>query len=239
MTKTHIFVPCFIDQLYPQTAVNMVTILKQVGCTVDYNPNQTCCGQPALNAGFWDEAYEVAKKFVADFANKESIVCPSASCVGFIKNHYTKLLGTDVDVSVLEQLQHHIYEFSEFLVNHCDISNLTAQLEGKAMYHDACSALRECQIKEAPRLLLSKVEGLELVENPNSEVCCGFGGTFSAKFEPISVAMAEKKVEEALALSVDYIISTDLSCLMHLQGYIEHKKIPLKTLHLADVLVGE
>lgn len=239
MLKTHIFVPCFIDQLYPQTAVNMVTILKQVGCTVEYNPNQTCCGQPALNAGFWNEAYDVAKKFVADFANKEQVVCPSASCVGFIKNHYKELLGTDVNSSVLEHLQNHIYEFSEFLVDHCDISNLTAQLEGKAMYHDACSALRECQIKEAPRLLLSKVKGLELVENPNSEVCCGFGGTFSAKFEPISVAMAEKKVEEALDLSVDYIISTDLSCLMHLQGYIEKKKIPLKTLHLADVLVGE
>jgi L-lactate dehydrogenase complex protein LldE len=237
--KTHIFVPCFIDQLYPQTAINMVTILKQVGCTIDYNPNQTCCGQPALNAGFWNEAYDVAKKFVADFANKEQVVCPSASCVGFIKNHYKELLGTDVDASVLEHLQNHIYEFSEFLVDYCDISNLSAKLEGKAMYHDACSALRECQIKEAPRLLLSKVEGLELVENPNSEVCCGFGGTFSAKFEPISVAMAEKKVEEALDLSVDYIISTDLSCLMHLQGYIDNKKIPLKTLHLADVLVGE
>jgi len=239
MTKTHIFVPCFIDQLYPQTAINMVTILKQVGCAVDYNPNQTCCGQPALNAGFWNEAYDVAKKFVADFADKEQVVCPSASCVGFIKNHYAELLGTDVAAATLVHLETHIYEFSEFLVDHCDISNLTAQLEGKAMYHDACSALRECQIKEAPRLLLSKVKGLELVENPNSEVCCGFGGTFSAKFEPISVAMAEKKVEEALDLSVDYIISTDLSCLMHLQGYIEKKKIPLKTLHLADVLVGE
>ncbi|WMX16714.1 MULTISPECIES: (Fe-S)-binding protein [unclassified Aureispira] len=238
MTQTHIFVPCFIDQLYPQTAVNMVTVLKQVGCTVEYNPNQTCCGQPALNAGFWNEAYDVAKKFVADFGDKKQVVCPSASCVGFIKNHYKELLGTDVEQPILEHLQKHIYEFSEFLVEHCNIENLTVELEGRAMYHDACSALRECQIKEAPRLLLSKVKGLELLENPNSEVCCGFGGTFSAKYEPISVAMAEKKVEEALDLSAEYIISTDLSCLMHLEGYIKKKKVPLKTLHLADVLVG-
>lgn len=239
MKKIHIFVPCFIDQIYPETAVNMVTVLKQAGCAVDYNPNQTCCGQPALNAGFWNEAYDVAKKFVADFSNKGQIVCPSASCVGFIKNYYKELLGSDVDAEVLDSLQSNIYEFSDFLVNHCDLSQIGSELKGKAMYHDACSALRECQIKEAPRTLLSKVNGLELIENPNSEVCCGFGGTFSAKFEPISVAMAEKKVEEALELGVDYIISTDLSCLMHLQGYIEKKNLALKTLHLADVLIGE
>lgn len=236
--KTHIFVPCFVDQIFPQSAVNMVTILKQVGCTVDYNPNQTCCGQPALNAGFWNEAYDVAKKFVADFEGKERIVCPSASCVGFIKGYYQELLGEDIDQKVLEQLNTTIYEFSEFLVNHCDLSNLTPSFNGKVMYHDSCSALRECKIKEEPRILLSKVQGLELVENPNSEVCCGFGGTFATKFEPISVAMAEKKVEEALALEVDCIVSTDLSCLMHLSGYIEKKELPLKTLHLADILVG-
>lgn len=239
MKKIHIFVPCFIDQIYPQTAVNMVTVLKQVGCVVNYNPNQTCCGQPALNAGFWNEAYDVAKKFVTDFSDKGQIVCPSASCVGFIKNHYKELLGADVEATALANMQANIYEFSDFLVNHCDISSLDSELNGSAMYHDACSALRECQIKEAPRTLLSKVKGLDLIENPNSEVCCGFGGTFSAKFEPISVAMAEKKVEEALDLEVDYIISTDLSCLMHLQGYIEKKNLSLKTLHLADVLVGE
>ncbi|BDS12612.1 (Fe-S)-binding protein [Aureispira anguillae] len=237
--KTHIFIPCFIDQLFPQSAVNMVTVLKQVGCDVTYNPNQTCCGQPALNAGFWEEAQDVAKKFVDDFANQEQVVCPSASCVGFIKNHYRELLGDTVNPAVLEQMTASIYEFSEFLIEHCDTTNLTPVLEGRATYHDSCSALRECSIKEEPRALLSKVKGLELIEHPNAEVCCGFGGTFATKFESISVAMAEKKVEEALDLEVDYIISTDLSCLMHLNGYIEKKELPLKTLHLADVLVGE
>lgn len=216
----------------------MVTILRQLGQKVQYNPNQTCCGQPALNAGFWEEAHDVAQKFVQDFQTAHTIVCPSASCVGFVKQHYERLLGDTASAAVLQHFQDNLWEFSEFLVEQPNWKSLTPVLEGKAMYHDSCAALRECHIKEAPRQLLSLVEGLELVENPNSEVCCGFGGTFAVKFESISVAMAEKKVEEALALEAEYIISTDLSCLMHLNGYIEQKELPLKTLHLADVLMS-
>lgn len=234
----HIFVPCFVDQLFPQTAINMVTLLRQLGQEVDYNPNQTCCGQPALNAGFWEEAHDVAEKFVQDFKDAERIVCPSASCVGFVKQHYTRLLGDGASSATLQHFQDNLWELSEFLTAQTNWNSLTPVLEGRAMYHDSCAALRECGIKEAPRQLLSIVEGLELVDNPNSAVCCGFGGTFAVKFEPISVAMAEKKVEEALALEADYIISTDLSCLMHLNGYIEQRQLPLKTLHLADVLMS-
>lgn len=234
----HIFVPCFVDQLFPQTAINMVTLLRQLGHEVAYNPNQTCCGQPALNAGFWDEAHDVAKKFIQDFKETQTIVCPSASCVGFVKQHYKRLLGDTISPNTLQQLQNNLWELSEFLVQDANWEKLTPALKGRATYHDSCAALRECHIKEAPRQLLSIVEGLELVENPNSEVCCGFGGTFAVKFEPISVAMAEKKVEEALALEADYIISTDLSCLMHLKGYIDQHQLSLKTLHLADVLMS-
>jgi L-lactate dehydrogenase complex protein LldE len=234
----HLFIPCFVDQLFPQTAVNMVTLLRQLGQKVDYNPNQTCCGQPALNAGFWEEAYDVAQKFVGDFAEATTIVCPSASCVGFVKQHYQRLLGDGVKPAVHQHFQDNLWELSEFLIQQTAWQTLTPALDGRAMYHDSCAALRECQIKESPRQLLAQVEGLELVDNPNSEVCCGFGGTFAVKFEPISVAMAEKKVEEALDLEVDYIISTDLSCLMHLDGYIQNKGLPLKTMHLADVLMS-
>lgn len=235
--KTHIFVPCFIDQLFPQTAVNMVTLLKQLGCQVEYNPNQTCCGQPALNAGFWNEAYTVAEKFTKDFYDKDLIICPSASCVGFIKNYYKELLGVNTNAQSLQHLTENIYELSDFIVKFCDISKIKSPFKGRVMYHDSCSALRECKIKEAPRKLLQQIKGLELVENPNSEVCCGFGGTFSTKFEPISVAMAEQKVEDALKLKAEFIVSTDLSCLMHLEGYIQQKQIPIKTMHLVDVLL--
>lgn len=234
----HIFVPCFVDQLFPQTAVNMVTLLRQLGLEVAYNANQTCCGQPALNAGFWEEAHDVAKKFVADFKDADTVVCPSASCVGFVKQHYERLLGDSVTSGTLQHLQNNLWELSEFILQQPNWERLTPVLKGRAMYHDSCAALRECNIKQGPRTLLGLVEGLELVDNPNTEVCCGFGGTFAVKFEPISVAMAEKKVEEALALEVDYIISTDLSCLMHLNGYIEQRQLSLKTLHLADVLMS-
>ena len=131
-----------------------------------------------------------------------------------------------------------MYELSDFLVNVLKITDFGARLEGKATYHDSCAALRECKIKNEPRLLLSNVSGLELTELQDVETCCGFGGTFAVKFESISIAMAEQKVENALATEAQYLISTDLSCLMHLQGYINNKKHNLKTLHLADVLAN-
>ncbi|MGQ0738972.1 MAG: (Fe-S)-binding protein, partial [Bacteroidota bacterium] len=129
-----------------------------------------------------------------------------------------------------------IYELSEFLVNVLKMEDFGASLNGKATYHDSCAGLRECKIKEEPRKLLSHVTGLELAEINDVETCCGFGGTFAVKFEAISVAMGEQKVENALATGADYLISTDLSCLMHLQGYIKHKGYKLQTLHIADAL---
>lgn len=234
----HLFIPCFIDQLFPQTAVNLVTLLRQLNCEVAYNPEQTCCGQPALNAGFWDEAHDVALKFARDFKGCNTVVCPSASCAGFVRQHYGRLLGNDYPAEAVTALQNAVVELSEFLTQHTQYRQLKPRLEGRAFYHDSCAALRECQIKEAPRQLLALVEGLELVDNPNAEICCGFGGTFAVKYESISVAMAEKKVADALAQEADYIISTDWSCLMHLQGYIQQQQLPLKVLHLADVLVS-
>lgn len=232
----HLFIPCFIDQLFPQTAINVVTVLRQLNFEVAYNPNQTCCGQPALNAGFWDEAHDVALKFAADFEGSATVVCPSASCVGFVRQHYTRLLGDHPAAAALGQ---RVVELSEFLVAQPHYTQLKPRLEGRAFYHDSCAALRECGIKEAPRQLLDLVEGLELVPNPQEDVCCGFGGTFAVKYEAISVAMAEKKVAAALDANAQYIISTDWSCLMHLQGYIKAQQLDLEVLHLADVLVSQ
>lgn len=235
-----IFVPCFIDQLFPQTAVNMVKLLQKAGCEVDYNPAQTCCGQPAFNAGFWEEAYTVGKKFVTDMSKlKAPIICPSSSCVGYVRNFMQDLaFKSPVTAKAYENLKLNIYELSEYLVDKLKVVDFGAKLNGIATYHDACAALRECKIKAAPRKLLEKVEGLKLVEMNENEQCCGFGGTFAVKFEPISVAMAEKKVENALDAGAEYIISADLSCLMHLNGYIQKKKLPLKVMHLADVLMS-
>lgn len=216
----------------------MVKVLESLDCKVKYNTNQTCCGQPAYNAGFWEDAKAVCGKFVSDFAGADYVVAPSASCVGFVRNYYTKLFDNSSLHNDVKDLGKRTYEFSEFLVNVLGVEDLGATLKGKATYHDSCAGLRECRIKTEPRKLLANVKGLELLEMNDVETCCGFGGTFSVKFEPISVGMADQKVNNAIATGAEYIISTDLSCLMHLDGYIRHKKLNLKTLHIADVLAS-
>lgn len=236
--KVQIFIPCFIDQLYPQTAFNMVKVLEKACCDVVYNTNQTCCGQPAFNAGFWDESRAVCIKFLKDFEGVDYIVAPSASCVGFVRNYYSKIFDNSAQHNQVKDLSKRIFEFSEFLTDILKIENFNAELKGKATYHDSCAALRECKIKTGPRKLLSHVKGLELIEMKDVETCCGFGGTFSVKFDAISAAMADQKINNALETGAQYVISTDLSCLMQLDGFIQHKNLPLKTMHLADVLAN-
>ncbi len=236
--NVQLFIPCFVDQLYPDTAFNMVKVLEKAGCTVSYNTNQTCCGQPAFNAGFWDEAKTVCTKFLKDFEGSDYIVAPSASCVGFVRNYYGHLFENSSLHHDVADIGKRIFEFSDFLVNVLKVENVGAVLNGKATYHDSCAGLRECKIKAEPRKLLSHVKGLEIIEMNDVETCCGFGGTFAVKFEAISIAMGEQKVENALATGASCIISTDHSCLMHLQGYIDKNGTSLKTMHLADVLAN-
>lgn len=236
--NVQLFIPCFVDQLYPETAFNMVKVLEKAGCTVSYNTSQTCCGQPAFNAGFWDEAKTVCTKFIKDFSGSDFVVAPSASCVGFVRNYYGKLFENSSVHNEVKDLGKRIFEFSEFMLDILKVEDVGAVLNGKGTYHDSCAGLRECKIKEEPRKLLSHVKGLEIIEMNDVETCCGFGGTFAVKFEAISVAMGEQKVENALATGADYLISTDISCLMHLQGYIKQKGYNLKTMHLADVLAS-
>ena len=236
--RVQIFIPCFIDQLYPQTAFNMVKVLEKACCDVVYNGNQTCCGQPAFNAGFWEEAREVCTKFIKDFDNADYIVCPSASCVGFVRNYYAKLFDNSSAHNQVKDLSKRIFEFTEFLTDIVGIQNFGAEFKAIATYHDSCAALRECKIKDGPRNLLSHVKGLQMIEMNDVETCCGFGGSFAVKFDSISVAMADQKINNALATRADYIISTDISCLMHLDGYIKNKGLSIKTLHIADVLAS-
>ncbi|TAE44760.1 MAG: (Fe-S)-binding protein [Cytophagales bacterium] len=234
--KVEIFIPCFIDQFYPQTAVNMVKILEKLGCELNYNLAQTCCGQPAYNAGYNQQAKKIAEKFIKDFQNNDDfIVVPSASCVGMIRNAYSHLF--DKNSKEYFAIQQRVFEFTEFITDILEVEKIEgAKLEGTATYHDSCSALRECQIKEAPRKLLAHVEGLELIELPENETCCGFGGTFAVKFPAISVAMAEQKIDNATSTQAQYLISSDASCLMHLEGYVEKYRKNIKTMHLIDVL---
>jgi L-lactate dehydrogenase complex protein LldE len=236
--KIQLFIPCFMDQLYPNTAFNMVKVLEKFGCEVEYNTNQTCCGQPAYNAGFRNEAKEVCTKFINDFKGNNIIVTPSASCAGFIKNYYSELFNNTSVHNEVKQLQSRVVEFSDFLVNHLKVTNVGATLNVKATYHDSCAALREYKLKDEPRTLLRNVHQLELVEMKDNENCCGFGGTFAVKFDGISTAMADQKLANAKETNASVIISTDISCLMHIQGFSTKNNIGIETMHLADVLAS-
>ncbi len=236
--RVQLFIPCFVDQLFPETAFNMVKLLEKAACQVAYNPNQTCCGQPAFNAGFTNECRSVAGKFLSDFDNADYIVSPSASCTGFVRNYFPKVFDNSAAHNTAKNLGKRIYELTEFLTDVLKIEKFGAVLETKATYHDSCAALRECKIKSGPRKLLSHVKGLELIEMSDNETCCGFGGTFSVKFDAISTAMADQKLTNAMATGASHIISTDLSCLMQLDGIIKNKKLPIRTIHIADVLAS-
>lgn len=236
--EVNIFIPCFIDQLFPETGFNMVKVLEKLGCKVHYNPNQTCCGQPAHNAGHWKESRKVAEKFLDDFPGNRPIVIPSASCSGFICNNYEGIFVNSSYHNTAKQVRSQTYELTQFLVHVLKVTDVGAKLAGKATYHDSCSGLRECNIKEEPRKLLESVEGLELQEMNDLETCCGFGGTFSIKFEPISSGMGEQKLNNAIQTDADYLISTDLSCLLHLDGFIKKQNLDLKVMHIADVLAS-
>jgi L-lactate dehydrogenase complex protein LldE len=233
-----IFIPCFIDQVFPQTGMNMVKILESLELGVHYNTNQSCCGQMAFNSGFWDEARCMGEKFIRDFPNNRPVIAPSASCVGMVRNYYPEMFHNSSLHNEYKQLRGNLFEFTDFLVNKLNITRLGATFNAVVTYHDACAALREYGIKAEPRALLAQVKGLELREMKESDVCCGFGGTFSVKNEPISTAMAEQKVKNAMDTGAEYIVSTEASCLMHMEGYIKKHQLPIKTIHIADVLAS-
>jgi len=233
-----IFIPCYIDQLYPETGMNMVKILEKIGLEVHYNSNQTCCGQTAYKNGFWDEAKLVGEKFIKDFPLNRPIICPSASCVGFVRNYYDQLFYNSALHNEYQLIKKNMYEFSDFLVNVLKIKDLGASFPYTITYHDSCSALREYGLTTEPRTLLSHVRGLTLVEMEDKNICCGAGSSFSLKNENISTAMAEEKVQNALKTGAQYIVSTDTTCLMHQEGYIKKQNLGIQTIHLVDVLAA-
>jgi L-lactate dehydrogenase complex protein LldE len=236
--KVQLFIPCFMDQLYPQVAFDTIKVLEKAGCTVLYKESQTCCGQPAFNAGFWGEAKDVCTKFVQEFDGVDYIVSPSASCTGFVRNNYGKLFENNAFQSPAKKVSQKMMELSEFLVDIMGVTNLGATFHGKVTFHDSCAGLRECNIKAAPRNLLNNVEGIELVEMDNTDTCCGFGGSFAVKYDTISVAMADQKINNALATKAEYIVSTDMSCLMHLDGRINFNGQTIQVQHLASILAS-
>lgn len=234
-----LFIPCFIDQMYPETGFNMVKVLEKAGCEVHYNRQQTCCGQPAYNSGYQDDAKAIGRKFLHDFGKGDHyIVAPSGSCTGYIRNYYGRMFDNSSEHTVAKKVKERLFEFTEFLVNVLHITDIGAEFRGKATYHDGCGSLRECGIRQPPRQLLAHVKGLEVAEMKECETCCGFGGTFAVKYEPISTGMAQTKVKSAIETGAEYIISADQSCLLHLDAYIRKQGLNIKTIHIADILAN-
>ena len=235
MTVT-LFIPCFVDALFPRAGISMVEILERLGHTVVFPEQITCCGQPPFNSGYWDEARTVAAKVLPQLAHAEAIVIGSGSCGAMLKVFYPQLFENTPQSALAKQISARTWEFSDFLVSKLGVTDLGAKFPHKVTFHDGCHGLRELGIKKSPRALLGKVNGLELVEMGEAETCCGFGGTFATKFPMISTAMGEVKCTSATETKADYIVSNDSSCLMQIQGLLSRQGNPLKTIHLAEVL---
>ena len=214
----------------------MVEILERLGHTVECPEEIACCGQPAFNSGCWEEARLVARPALDRLAASEAVVVASGSCGAMLKVFYPQLFEGDAASGAAAELSGKVWEFSDFLVSRLGVTDVGARFPAKVTFHDGCHGLRELGVKRAPRELLAKVADLELVEMGDAEVCCGFGGTFAAKFPMISTAMGEGKCASALETGAEYIVSNDSSCLMHVQGLVDRKGLPIRTLHLAEIL---
>ena len=235
MTVT-LFIPCFVDLMYPKVGISIVEILERLGHRIDYPEDLTCCGQPAFNSGFWDDARKVALPVLERLKNAEAVVIASGSCGAMLKVFYPELFANTPHEVTAKELSAKCYEFSDFLVTKLGVTDLGATFPHKVTIHDGCHGLRELGLKKGARDLLGKVRGLELIEMKEAETCCGFGGTFAAKFPMISTAMGEVKCASAADTGADYIVSNDSSCLMQVQGLLSKQGSGLKTIHLAEIL---
>ena len=237
--RISLFATCIVDQLFPKVGMAVAEVLERLGYRVDFPERQTCCGQPAFNSGYREEARSVARHFLNVFADADYIVVPSGSCCSMVAHHFTDLF--DKDPETLEKARARapkVYEFSQFLLQVANVEDVGARFDEIVTYHDSCHALREFGIKDGPRRLLANVRGLELHEMDAAEECCGFGGTFSVKFAEVSGGMARAKIDSIMRTGASTVVSIDSSCLMQLQGALSRAGLPIRTLHLAEVLAS-
>ncbi len=232
-----LLIPCLVDQFFPDSAMNMVKVLRRAGCRIHYNPDQTCCGFPAYDSGHWEYAQSIGTKVLNELTTERPVVSMSGTCVGHLRHTLVRLFEERQMVSRSLALKERAFEFSEFLVDVCRYTDFGARFEANVTFLDACNAVNKCGVREAPRKLLSNVEGLSLREMPKGDVCCGYNGSFFFENSAHADRFGLEKVNQIIAsTNADYIISTDMSCLMHLDRVIKQNNKSLKVLHLADVL---
>ncbi len=234
-----LFIPCFVDQLLPQVAVDTVKVLRRLGYAVDYPEDQTCCGQPAFNTGYWDEARPCAEHFVRVFKHADVVVCPSGSCATMIRIFYADLLAKNSMRDDARALASRTFELSEFLVKVAGVTQVGAVFPHRVTYHASCHGLRELKLRDEPLQLLRQVKGLTLIDMARSEECCGFGGTFATKFSDISAAMGTSKAESVAATGAEFVTAIDPSCLLHLEGILGKRQASARTIHLVSILAHQ
>ena len=238
-SKVSLFIPCLVDQVLPEIGLAMADLLRKLGYEISYNPRQTCCGQPAFNSGYRDEARQVARHFIEVFRQAEVIVTPSGSCAAMVRHEYPALFASEpVLKAEAERLASITWEFSEFIVDGLGISDLGARLPERqtAVCHHACHGLRLLNLKSAAEMLLDNTENLSRKEWDNSEICCGFGGLFAVKMADVSGAMLHKKLEQIADSGADCVVTGDISCLMHMNGGLQKQGQQPRVRHIADVL---
>ncbi len=240
LMRVSLFVTCLVDQLFPQVGLGAVKVLRRCGVEVEFNSRQTCCGQPAFNTGYVDEATHVARHYLDVYRDTtDPIVIPSGSCTTMVKHFLPGLFPEGSSERALaEDLGARTYELSDFLVSVLGVESTGARFAERVTYHDSCHLLRELGISEQPRRLIRQVEGIEFREMESSTRCCGFGGTFAVKFDEVSAAIGQDKVRWIQESGADYVIGCDVSCLMHIDGLLRRQKIPVKTMHLAELLAN-
>jgi L-lactate dehydrogenase complex protein LldE len=237
--KVALFIPCFVDQLLPEVAVDTVAVLRRIGCEVSFPQDQTCCGQPAFNSGYWSEARPCAERFLRVFKGADCIVCPSGSCTTMVRVFYPELLSSSPLHGEAEAIARRTFELSEFLVKVAMVTDVGARFPHSVTYHASCHGLRELKLRDEPLQLLNKVSGLKLVDMLRADECCGFGGTFATKFESISAAMGISKAESVAVTGAEFVTAIDPSCLMHVQGILGKRGDRAKTIHLASILASQ
>lgn len=237
--RVGLFVTCLADLFRPSVAFATVKLLEDAGVLVEVPEAQTCCGQPAFNSGDVKQSRLIAQQVIDAFGDYDYVVGPSGSCMGTIKTHYQELfVGDHVYSTKAQQLADRSYELTSFLVDVLGVEKVEASFDGTVTYHDACSGLRELGIDAQPRKLLESVKGLKLLEMRDTEVCCGFGGTFCVKYPDISARMASDKCASVRASSAETLLSGDLGCLLNIAGRLRREGDQTTVFHIAEVLAG-
>jgi len=237
--RVALFVTCLVDLYRPTVGFAAIRLLEQAGCEVEVPPTQTCCGQPAYNAGDRATAQDLARAVIDAFQGFDYVVAPSGSCAGMIAHHYPSLFGDDPQYRAkAEALAARTHELVSFLADVMEAKGVQARYEGSVTYHDSCSGLREMGVKAQPRALLATVEGLRLTEMADPEICCGFGGTFCVKYPDISTRMVTDKCRDVQATGASTLLAGDLGCLLNMAGRLKREGSRVKVRHVAEVLAG-